>query len=53
MFGNLVYDFSLKKVKNHLEIISEEDSYLRGTIEKQTYPVVALKKESWFRSQRR
>lgn len=36
-FGNLVYDFSLEKVKKILSIISEDEPYWKTMIENDTY----------------
>ena len=36
-FGNLVYDFTLNIVKNHIEIISEEEPHWKELIENQTF----------------
>lgn len=37
--GNLVYDFTLKIVKEFLEIKSDEESYLIDDINSETYPL--------------
>lgn len=37
-FGNLVYDFTLDKVKNNVEIISEQEPHWKQMILTQTYP---------------
>jgi hypothetical protein len=36
-FGNLVYDFTLKNVKNHIEIISDQEPHWKEMIERETY----------------
>jgi len=37
-FGNLVFDFCLKNVQNHIKIISSEEPEWIDMIEKETYP---------------
>ncbi len=60
-FGNLVYDFSLDIVKNHIVIISDQEPHWKDMIENQTYiqwedrrknkqnPKVTKEHEEWFR----
>lgn len=60
-FGNLVYDFGLKSVKKHLEIISEQEPDLKEMILDETFnqwqerrdngdaPKKTDKHNSWFR----
>lgn len=60
-FGNLVFDFSLDKIKKNIEIISNEEPHWKNMIEEQTYqqweqrrikneePVVTKLHEKWFR----
>ena len=37
-FGNLVYDFTLKIVKDKVEIISQQEPHWKAMIEDETYP---------------
>lgn len=60
-FGNLVYDFSLEKVKNSVEIISIQEPHWKEMIFEKTFqewenrrlekvkPVVTTKHKPWFR----
>lgn len=60
-FGNLVYDFTLNVVKNHIEIISEEEPHWKVMIEAETYtqwedrrknknsPNITKNHNPWFR----
>lgn len=60
-FGNLVYDFSLDIVRNHIVIISDQEPHWKDMIENQTYiqwedrrknkqnPKVTKEHEEWFR----
>lgn len=60
-FGNLVYDFTLNIVKNHIEIISEEEPHWKELIENQTFaewekrriennpPKITKDHEEWYR----
>lgn len=60
-FGNLVYDFGLENVRNHVKIISEEEPEWIEMIEKETYiqwekrrkesldPKKTIKHKDWWR----
>jgi len=60
-FGNLVYDFTLEKVKNHIEIISVQEPHWKTMIEEETFlqweerrkgnkePKVTKSHGEWFR----
>lgn len=60
-FGNLVYDFTLEKVKKNVEIISEQEPHWKKMIETRTYdqweerrkkgesPKVTVEHPAWYR----
>jgi hypothetical protein len=60
-FGNLVYDFTLKVVKEKVSIISEQEPHWKKMIEEKTYPqweerrlsgerpIVTAEHPSWYR----
>ncbi|MEO8148057.1 MAG: STAS-like domain-containing protein [Bacteroidia bacterium] len=60
-FGNLVFDFTLDIVKNHVEVISIQEPHWKTMIENETYPqweerrvnkknpVVTRTHGAWFR----
>lgn len=60
-FGNLVYDFTLINVEQHIRIISDEEPHWKEMIEKKTYqewekrrikgknPKITTKHNSWYR----
>jgi hypothetical protein len=60
-FGNLVYDFTLKVVRNHIEIVSEEEPHWKEMLQELTFvqweerretnkrPIVTINHPSWYR----
>lgn len=60
-FGNLVFDFTVEKVRKHLLIISNQEPHWKEMIEKQTFnewekrrmqgnnPIVTIEHDDWYR----